>query len=65
MYFESLYDLLHMDGHGGFVWSAYIISIIVIAAILVAPERRKRGFLRQLAGELKRQQGADNSPGDT
>ena len=65
MYFQTLNDLLHMDGHGGFVWTAYIISVIVIFLILVAPLRRQRGFLRQLAGELKRQQGADNGPGDT
>jgi heme exporter protein D len=64
MYFQSLNELLHMDGHGAFVWTAYIITIAVIAVILVAPLRRQRGFLRQLAGELRRQQGDASSPGD-
>ena len=56
MYFQSFDALLHMDGHGVFVWSAYLITTAVIAAILVAPGRRRRRFLRQLAGEVKRQQ---------
>jgi len=64
MYFQSMNDLLYMDGHGAFVWTAYAITIIVIAVILIAPLRRQRGFLRQLAGELRRQQGAASSPGD-
>ncbi len=64
MYFQSLNELLHMDGHGAFVWTAYIITIAVIAVILVAPLRRQRGVLRQLAGELRRQQGEASSPGD-
>ena len=58
MYFDSLDGLLHMDGHGGFVWAAYIITCTVVALLLLAPRRRQRRFLRQLAGELRRQQGA-------
>ena len=45
-----------MDGHGGFVWTAYLITMVVIAGILIAPVRRKKRFLQQLAGELKRAQ---------
>ena len=55
MYFDSLSAALHMDGHGVFVWSAYLITAIVVATILVAPGRRQKRFLRQLQGELRRQ----------
>jgi heme exporter protein D len=55
MYFQSLDAILHMDGHGAFVWSAYLISAVVILFILVSPGRRRRRFLKQLAGEAKRQ----------
>jgi len=58
MYFDSLEALLHMDGHGAFVWSAYLITCAVLVLLLLAPRRRQRSFLRQMAGELKRQQGA-------
>jgi heme exporter protein D len=57
MYFDSIGAMLTMDGHGVFVWSAYLITVVVVAALLVTPGRRRRKFLRGLAGELKRQQG--------
>ncbi len=62
MYFQSLDSLLYMDGHGAFVWAAYFITAAVITAILVSPGLRRRRFLRQLAGEVKRQQ-AVTDPG--
>jgi heme exporter protein D len=55
MYFQSLDAVLHMDGHGAFVWSAYLISAAVILYIMVSPGRRRRRVLKQLAGETKRQ----------
>jgi heme exporter protein D len=61
MYFDSFDSLLTMDGHGAFVWTAYLITIAVLAAILIAPGRRRKKFLRQLAGELKRSGGSLNS----
>ena len=57
MYFHSLDALLHMDGHGAFVWSAYLITAAVVVLMLVSPRRRQRRFLRRLAGELRREQG--------
>ncbi len=55
MYFESLSAALHMDGHGVFVWSAYLATTLVVAAVLVVPKRREKLFFRQLQGVLKRQ----------
>ncbi len=64
MYFDSFGALLAMDGHGGFVWSAYLITLLVIAALLLLPLRRQRTVLRQIGGELRRRQGApDGVPG--
>lgn len=58
MYFDSLQSLLQMDGHGPYVWAAYGITSIVLLSMLLLPRRRARQQLQQLAGELKRQQGA-------
>ncbi len=58
MYFDSLAAALSMDGHGGYVWTAYGICLVVLAVILLAPRRRQKRFLRQLAGEQKRGQGS-------
>lgn len=56
MYFDSIEAAITMAGHGGFVWSAYAITLVVLALLLLAPRRRQARYLRELAGELKRQQ---------
>ncbi len=56
MYFESFSAALQMGGHGGYVWSAYLITIAVVAAVLIVPKRREKLFIRQLRGAMKRQQ---------
>lgn len=58
MYFDSLQAVLQMDGHGAYVWAAYAITCVVLLSMLLAPRRRQRRQLSQLAGELKRQRGA-------
>ena len=58
MYFESLEAAIAMDGHGGFVWAAYGICLLVLVLILLAPLRRQKKVLHRLAGEQKRQQGS-------
>lgn len=55
MYFESFDALLRMDGHGIFVWSSYAITAVVVALLLIAPRRRQRRLLTELAGELRRE----------
>lgn len=56
MYFDSLDAVLTMDGHGAFVWAAYLVTGCVIAVILTLPVRRRRRLLRDVAGELRRSQ---------
>jgi heme exporter protein D len=59
MYFDSLSAALSMDGHGGYVWAAYLLTVCVLGFILLLPRRRQRRVLRQLAGEIKRQRQAN------
>ncbi len=54
MYFQDMDSLVHMDGHGAFVWAAYAIAVAVIALMVAAPARRRRRLLRELAGEARR-----------
>ena len=58
MYFDSFQALLTMNGHGIYVWSAYLITIVVIMAVLIAPVRRSNRLLEQLAAELRRTESA-------
>ena len=58
MYFDSFHALLTMNGHGIYVWPAYLITIFVILAALIAPIRRSNRLLVQLAGEIRRTESA-------
>ena len=58
MYFDSVQALLTMDGHGVYVWSAYLVTISVIATTLLAPQYRRKRLLQQLTAEFKRTKGA-------
>ncbi|MEP6359300.1 MAG: heme exporter protein CcmD [Halioglobus sp.] len=44
-----------MAGHGGYVWSAYFISLLVIVYLLLLPRLRQRSLKLQIAGELRRE----------
>ncbi|MAT92099.1 MAG: heme exporter protein CcmD [Halioglobus sp.] len=54
MYFDSVEAMLAMEGHGVFVWSAYVVTAVVIALILLLPLRRQRRLLRELAADERR-----------
>jgi heme exporter protein D len=55
MYFDSLQAALTMDGHGPFVWSAYLITLTVLVWLLVRPMVRRRRALRAVRGALRRE----------
>jgi heme exporter protein D len=55
MYFDSLRALIFMEGHGAYVWSAYGISLLVLALVLVGPWRRRRRVLAQVGANLRRE----------
>ena len=52
MYFDSWTELLAMDGHGIYVWSAYTIALLVIMYNLVAPLLAKQ----QVVALIRRQE---------
>lgn len=56
MYFDSVAAAIAMDGHGGFVWSAYALTALVLLVLVLAPWRRRRRLLLQLRGQLRREQ---------
>ena len=60
MYFDSVSEAISMAGHGGYVWSAYLITIVVVVLMLVLPRRREKQFFRELGNAAKRQQREEN-----
>ena len=57
MYFDSLSAALHMEGHGAFVWAAYLISLLVVLLMILAPRARERKLLGHLKAQHRRMAG--------
>ncbi len=55
---ETLREFLHMGGYAFYVWSAYGVTFIVLAANVVAPVLRAR----ELRARLARQARMDRQP---
>jgi len=48
MYFASFQDLLFMNGHGIYVWSAYAIGFAVLAGLVWQPLVRQKRLHREI-----------------
>ena len=48
MYFASFSDLLSMDGHGPYVWSAYAIVAVVLLIMVRGPLARHRRTIERI-----------------
>ena len=55
MSFESFGDFLAMGHHGPYVWSAYAISLAVLALNVVLPILARRRYLQDEARRLRRE----------
>lgn len=56
MYFDSLQQLVFMDGHGIYVWSAFIISLTVMVGLVVNPLCQKKQEFKNIQLHIKLQQ---------
>ena len=62
MYFESFSELIAMNGHGAYVWSAYAITALVLVQLFFWPRRGQRRLLGELRQEARRREGASPAP---
>ena len=65
MYFASFQDLLTMDGHGIYVWSTVIVTLIVMVWLLVAPILSRRALLKEVARDIQREHARQTSSTNT
>jgi heme exporter protein D len=54
VYFGNVADALLMEGHGVFVWSAYLFTALVLTIILLGPRIKERKILARLKAEQRR-----------
>ena len=58
MYFYSVADFLAMGHHGPYVWSAWGLTLAIVAWNILQPWRMRRRLLREQAALLRREQAA-------
>jgi heme exporter protein D len=56
--FESLSDFFHMGGHGVYIWVAYGLTMVVLAANIWWPVMVRRKVIR--SGKLAMSKGIDS-----
>ena len=53
--FSSFAEFVQMGTHGIYVWSAYGVTLIVLAVNVVAPVLRRRELMREIKRDLARE----------
>lgn len=64
MYFASYHDLLTMDGHGIYVWTAVLVTAVVLCGLLAAPIISRRTLLKEVSRDILREQARDSALGN-
>lgn len=59
--FENLQQLLAMDGHGAFVWTAVLVSLAVMLWLIIKPLADSKAAQKDVARDIAR---ATNSNGE-
>ncbi len=54
--FDTVQQMLEMAGHGQYVWTAVLVSLLVMAWLLVRPLQLHRANLKSIARQLLREQ---------
>jgi heme exporter protein D len=50
-----------MDGHGIYVWSAVILSLLVLVWLIVVPLLSRRALLKDIARDILRERARQSS----
>lgn len=61
--FDSLGDFLNMGGYAFYVWTAYLITLVVLAANLLLPLRDRKRVLKLLKARMQREAAQSGQPG--
>lgn len=56
MYFESVRELMAMNGHGPYVWFCYGITALVLVGLIAEARRRRRSAEDMVRTVVRRKQ---------
>jgi heme exporter protein D len=57
MHWGSLTNFLEMGGYAGFVWSAYVVTAVLIAAEVVSLRVQRRGAVQEVMRRAQTREG--------
>ena len=64
MIFANVDDMLHMGGHGPYVWVSYLVTVAALVALAVMPLLAHRRQLREIARRARRDAASGVAPAD-
>lgn len=65
MIFANAHELLHMNGHGPYVWASYGVAVATLSWLVLSPVLRGRRLLADIARRARRDAApVDTSPDD-
>lgn len=62
MIFANLDEMIHMGGHGPYVWVSYAVTVAGLVALVVMPLLARRRLLRDIARRARRDAAAPVQP---
>lgn len=55
MYFETIENLIQMGGHGVYVWTCYLIALLVVGYNLVSPLLARKRAIDAVRCRIRRE----------
>ncbi|MGP1571703.1 MAG: heme exporter protein CcmD [Moraxella sp.] len=60
VYFSSFSEFLNMGGHGPYVWSCYVITMIVLFLLILFTKSERKNVIEKLTHQSIRQERLTN-----
>ncbi len=59
--FDNVSGMLHMAGHGIYVWTAVLVTLALIAWLIINPLLQRRHVIEEIAQDVAREQLRQNA----
>lgn len=59
--FDNVSEMLHMAGHGIYVWTAVLVTLALIAWLIINPLLQRRHVIEEIVQDIAREQLRQNA----
>ena len=63
--FDNVSEMLHMAGHGIYVWTAVLVTLALIAWLIINPLLQRRHVIEEIVQDIAREQLRQNASGES